>query len=77
MPTSKARKERRAQRQLVEGRTAEAEETIKNTYQTLGANPNIQVREIEGKGRGLVWAPADGKVLTKGEPRNEVFSFVA
>jgi hypothetical protein len=33
----------------------------------LKENPDVQIREVEGMGRGLFWCPSDGRVLSEGE----------
>jgi hypothetical protein len=38
----------------------------------LEENPEIQLRGVEGKGRGLFWCPSDGRTLPKGEPDDTI-----
>jgi hypothetical protein len=33
----------------------------------LEANPDLQVRDTKGKGRGLFWSPADARRIGRGE----------
>jgi hypothetical protein len=77
MPASKARKERRTQCHDTDANCTEGKGKNANPSRALRENPDVQVREIEGKGRRLVWAPVDGRTLSKGKLQNCSPSFIA